>query len=354
MYGIEQPSSQRRGLWAIIGIVVLVLIIGGVSFVGYNLILDKDGETSTPEVTVIKTQVVAEAATDTVPPPPPTDTATSAPDTRPETTPTTTAPTAVPLTDTPTPIPTLRPLPEVITIGVRAQVSIGADYTLNLRDQPSQAGTVINQLADGTEVDVLQGPEQDGDLRWWKVNGGAGYLGWVVDAFGGETWLTPVNWTDQVTSTIPLEAEPTLTPTLESPTAAPVVTPTVAPEATPMPAPTTALTPTATSETLPTASPVVTATPVLSPTATPEGGIPSPTVGGRAQVTTQYQYINLRDEPGQGTNVIGQLANGTVVTILDGPQDVDDLRWWKVQDDQGNVGWAAERVGAEVLLVPIQ
>jgi uncharacterized protein YgiM (DUF1202 family) len=93
---------------------------------------------------------------------------------------------------------------------------------------------------------------------------------------------------------------------------------------------------------------------VLSPTATPEGGIPSPTVGGRAQVTTQYQYINLRDEPGQGTNVIGQLNNGTIVTILDGPQDVDNLRWWKVEDEQGNVGWAAERVGAEVLLVPIQ
>jgi hypothetical protein len=353
MYGIEQPSSQRRGLWAIIGIVVLVLIIGGVSFIGYNLILNKDGEPSTPEVTVIKTQAVAEAATDTAPPPPPTNTVTSEPDTEPETLPTAT-PTAVPPTDTPTPIPTLRPPPEVITIGVRARVSIGAGYTLNLRDQPSRSGTAINQLADGTEVDVLEGPEQDGDLRWWKVNGGVGYFGWVVDAFGGETWLTPTNWTDQVTSTIPLAAEPTLTPTLASPTVTPVVTPTAPPAVTMAPTPTPVLTPTATSETPPTASPAMTPTPVLSPTATPEGGIPSPTVGGRAQVTTQYQYVNLRDEPGQGTNVIGQLTNGTIVTILDGPQDVDNLRWWKVEDDQGNVGWAAERVGAEVLLVPIQ
>jgi hypothetical protein len=326
------------------------LIIGGLFFAFYTLVLKKDGESSTPEVTVIKTQTVVADVTDTATAPLPTDTATSEPDTELPAT-ATTIPITISPTNTPTPIPTLRPPPEVITIGVRAQVSIGEGNALNLRDQPTRAGNAIAQLAHGVDVNVLDGPEYADDLRWWNVDGGADQVGWVVDALGGETWLVPIGWTDQMTLTPALTAEPTLTPTLASPTAIPVVTPTAtfAPTATP------ALTPTAIPETPPTATPVLspTATPVLSPTNTPEGGIPSPTVGGRAQVTTQYQFINLRDEPGQGTNVIAQLANGTVVTILDGPQDVTDLRWWKVDDGQGNVGWAAERVGAEVLLVPI-
>jgi hypothetical protein len=77
-------------------------------------------------------------------------------------------------------------------------------------------------------------------------------------------------------------------------------------------------------------------------------------VGGRAQVTTRYQFINLRGEPGLGTEPIGQLANGTIVEILEGPEEADDLRWWRVEDDEGNTGWAAERVPGEVLLTPIQ
>jgi hypothetical protein len=70
-------------------------------------------------------------------------------------------------------------------------------------------------------------------------------------------------------------------------------------------------------------------------------------------VTTRYQFVNLRGEPGLDAATIGQLPDGTVVTILGGPEEVDGLRWWRVEDDEGNVGWAAERVGGEVLLVPI-
>lgn len=336
MYGVGQSSPQRRSWLIIVGVVVLVLMLGGLFFAFYALVLKKDSETPTPEATATAVQLVSPIETTA---PPPTDTATSEPATS-------TASPTIPPTYTPLPTPTLRPPPEAITIGVRARVDIGEGNALNLRDQPSTAtGTVITRLVDGDEVDVVDGPQEADDLRWWNVNGGEGRVGWVVDAFGGEVWLVLVDWTDQLP---PLPApSPVLTPTATSTLTPTVAPPTATPEITPTATMTPTLAPAATPEITPTA------TPVLTPTATPEGGIPSPTVGGRAQVTTKYQFINLRAEPGLGTETIGQLQDGTVVTILEGPEEVDGLRWWKVDDGQGNIGWAAERVAEEVLLVPI-
>jgi hypothetical protein len=349
MYGVGQSPPQRRGWLVIIGVLLLVLVVLGLFFAFYTVVLKKDGESPAPEVTLTMVQVVSPAGTaaPSATVPPPTDTATP-----------TRIPTSTP-TDTPMPTPTLRPPPEAITIGVRARVNISEGLALNLRDLPTLSGsTVITRLVAETQVDVFDGPEDVGDMRWWNVNGGTGRVGWVVEAFGGETWLVPVGWTDQLP---PLStALPVVTPTATvTPTLAPVATATleVTPEATPVLTPTVApeVTPEATPVLTPTVAPEVTpeATPVLTPTATPEGGIPSPTVGGRAQVTTRYQFVNLRPEPGLGKEPIGQLQNGTIVTILEGPEEADGFRWWKVDDGQGNIGWAAERVAGEVLLTPL-
>lgn len=324
MYGVGQSSPQRRGLVVILGVFVIVLVLVGLFYAFYALVLNKDSAdaTATPETTSTVQSVGAVEGTAVLP----TDTPTSRPATP------TLMPT-MPPTNTPEPSPTLRPPPEVITIGVRARVNISEGLGLNLRDLPTLSGsTVITQLLGGSEVNVIDGPEDVGDLTWWNVNGGVDRVGWVVEAFGGETWLVPIGWSDQLPPLPAPEptAGPTLTPTLTLAPATPVVTPTATPEL------------------------AVTATPVLTPTATPEGGIPSPTVGGRAQVTTRYQFVNLRQEPGLGAETIGQLANGTIVSILEGPEEADDLRWWRVEDDQGNTGWAAERVAGEVLLTPIQ
>jgi hypothetical protein len=200
---------------------------------------------------------------------------------------------------------------------------------------PTLSGsTVITRLAASTAVDVTGGPEDVGDLRWWNVNAPQNQSGWMVEAFGGETWLVPIGWTDQM--------EPL-------PTAVPTATP--VPEATATLEATAAVTPTLE----PTATPEITATaaPDVTPTATLEGEVPSPTVGGRAQVMTRFEFINLRSAPGLASETIGQLDDGTIVTILDGPEEADDIRWWQVEDEEGNVGWAAERVASEVFLVPI-
>jgi hypothetical protein len=218
-------------------------------------------------------------------------------------------------------------------VGVRARVNISEGLGINLRDLPALSGsTVITQLTAESQVDVIDGPEEEDDLSWWNVDGGEDQVGWVVEGFGGETWLVPVGWTDEFPA-LP-GAEPTTTPT---------VTPTLAPAT---PVVTATLEPTATPEITPTA------TLVLTPTATPEGGIPSPTVGASVRVTTKYQFINLRNAPGLTGEIIGQLQDGTIVTILEGPDEADGFSWWKVEDSEDNIGWAAERSVEEVWLVP--
>ncbi len=330
MYGVGQPAPRRRGLLVVIGVIALALVLVLLFFAFYQLVLKDDSATSTPSPEVTATEQVAINPTeDSVPSS--TTTATSKPVPATPTTLPTLAPT---LTSEPT--ATLRPPAKVITIGVRARVNISEGLAINLRDQPTLSGsTVITQLVAGSEVDVVDGPEEADDLIWWNVNGGGEKAGWVVEGFAGETWLVPIGWSDELP---PLEdSTPTATPTVAAPEATPTVTATTTPT----------LPLTATPEITPTV------TPVLTPTVTPEGGIPSPTVGGQARVTTKFEFVNLRTGPGLSSDVIGQLADGTTVTILEGPEEADNLRWWRVDDGQENVGWAAERVGQEVFLVPI-
>jgi uncharacterized protein YgiM (DUF1202 family) len=329
MYGVGQSPPRRRGFIVIIGVVVLALILVGLFFAFYSLVLKEDTEAPSSTQEVPTTAQVVNVTDE--PSPPATTTATSKPATA-------TALPTIPATITPQPTITLRPPPEVITIGVRARVNISDGLAINLRDLPTLTGsTVITLLEAGSEVDVIDGPEDEGDLRWWNVDGSEGKDGWVVEAYGGETWLVPVGWAEE----LPPLLEPTPTPTATATAAAPEATSVVTPTTTPT------LQPTATTEITPTA------TSVLTPTATPEGGIPSPTVNGRVRVTTKYQFVNLRANPGLSAESVGQLQDGTIATVVEGPEEADGLNWWKVDDGQENVGWAAERVGGEVLLVPI-
>ena len=331
MYGVGQSPPRRRGPLVIIGVVVLVLVLIGLFYGFYSLVLN-NGDNGAPTPTAESTALAQEGtATQEQPEIAPTDTATSVP--VPATA--TTRPTALP-TNTAQATPTLKPPPEVITTGVRARVNISDGLAINLRDLPTLSGSVvITQLVAGSEVDVIDGPEDEADLRWWNVDGGKDRLGWVVEGYGGETWLVPVGWSDELPPISP--PMPTVTPTVSAPEATPVVTQTATPT----------LEPTATAEV------TATATPALTPTATVEGEIPSPQIGDRVQVTTRYEYVNLRSGPGLDAETIGQLANATIATVLEGPEEADAITWWKVDDGQGNTGWAAERVGTEVLLVPV-
>lgn len=64
--------------------------------------------------------------------------------------------------------------------------------------------------------------------------------------------------------------------------------------------------------------------------------------GMRAQVSPGVAN-RLRDNPGvTGTNVIGALAAGEIVTVLSGPQCQDNFAWYQVQTRTGQTGWTAQ------------
>lgn len=56
------------------------------------------------------------------------------------------------------------------------------------------------------------------------------------------------------------------------------------------------------------------------------------------------QQLNVRDNPGVlGTSVIFRSEEGTRFVVIDGPQLVDGLSWWRIQDPTNTTrtGWAA-------------
>lgn len=101
---------------------------------------------------------------------------------------------------------------------------------------------------------------------------------------------------------------------------------------------------------LPTITPVPTATP--SPTATAQ---PAATLqaGGTALIqTTGGDVLNVRGGPGRGFSVVTRLPGGTPVSLLEGPQDADGFRWWRIRTADGIEGWVVDEVDDAQTLVP--
>ena len=85
-------------------------------------------------------------------------------------------------------------------------------------------------------------------------------------------------------------------------------------------------------------------TPTPAPTAT---FTPTPVPGtalsaGQPARVTAPAGLNYRDAPNTSATLLGQLGTGQRVDVLEGPVDADGFTWWKLDDGQGNVGWAAE------------
>jgi hypothetical protein len=61
---------------------------------------------------------------------------------------------------------------------------------------------------------------------------------------------------------------------------------------------------------------------------------------------------NLRAEASTTATLVRYLPARLKVTVLDGPTDAEGYRWWKLDDGEGNVGWAVEHDGETDLLSP--
>ena len=125
---------------------------------------------------------------------------------------------------------------------------------------------------------------------------------------------------EEILSTDP-EPPATFEPEPTSTTPATDVAPTDAAEESPSPSPTATNAP-ATATLSPTTTPTITPTPVPSAVVNSEVG------------------LYLRPEPGS-TVELELLANGAVLTLLDGRETVDDVEWQEVRSAAGNEGWVA-------------
>lgn len=105
---------------------------------------------------------------------------------------------------------------------------------------------------------------------------------------------------------------------------------------------------------LPTAAP----TDLPAPTATT---IPPPTptvvirhalnIGDQARISASAG-LNIREQPSAGAPFVVLLAQGKRVLVLEGPTVSEGYVWWKVDDNQGNIGWVAGSRGAEAWISP--
>jgi hypothetical protein len=95
-------------------------------------------------------------------------------------------------------------------------------------------------------------------------------------------------------------------------------------------------------------------TPTPAPTATftptPEPGVAL--VAGEPARVTAPAGLNFRAEPSTGAELLGELGTGQIVSVTDGPVAADDFIWWRLDDGEGNIGWAAEGDGETEWISP--
>ncbi len=111
------------------------------------------------------------------------------------------------------------------------------------------------------------------------------------------------------------------------------------PQATPTSAPTATIVPTAM------AVPTATSIPTVVPTDTPvPTATPAPAIGPGGQVIvqgTEGQQLRLRAGPALDNVTLRILDEGTKLTVLEGPEASDGFQWWRVQTEDGLIGWVA-------------
>lgn len=96
------------------------------------------------------------------------------------------------------------------------------------------------------------------------------------------------------------------------------------------------------------ASVPITATVSISSTVAVATPLPAPTGGAFAinqqvQVTgTEGEGIRFRTGPGLSYVTTTILEDGTILTVVGGPETVDGFTWWRLQTDAGAIGWAVE------------
>lgn len=102
---------------------------------------------------------------------------------------------------------------------------------------------------------------------------------------------------------------------------------------------------------VPTDTPVPQVTATLTPTNPPPTGGNVLAPGQPARVNAPAG-LNYRESPSANGALLGQFGTGQLVTVLEGPVSADNFTWWRIDDGQGNAGWAADGDGETEWLTP--
>lgn len=89
----------------------------------------------------------------------------------------------------------------------------------------------------------------------------------------------------------------------------------------------------------PTFTPFPTSTPQPTPT------LPAQiTIGGYVKVLgSEADQLSYRSGPGLNYTRRRLLHDGTILKVLDGPEQANDLTWWRLEGEEGDIGWAADK-----------
>lgn len=80
----------------------------------------------------------------------------------------------------------------------------------------------------------------------------------------------------------------------------------------------------------------------VAPTSAPTPAIKI-AVGAKVKVEgTDGSGVRLRAGPGLDFVTFKSIKDGVVLEVLGGPEQADKYTWWRLKDDTGTVGWAAD------------
>jgi hypothetical protein len=78
-----------------------------------------------------------------------------------------------------------------IKVGDLVQVTTLEGRVLTLRDAANKDAAPVARILPGTVFTVRAGPESQGDLTWWQIEGDQ-VKGWAAEGDGTDRWLTPI------------------------------------------------------------------------------------------------------------------------------------------------------------------
>jgi len=233
-------------------------------------------------------------------------------------------------------------LPSILQIGSSAQVSNTDGIPLRVREAPG--GAVLTEITEGTQFDVLGGPECFDGYTWWQIELASGTAGWSAEGDNEDYWVAVVTAPTAV-STETVASTATLIPTE-------AVTDSTQEEATPV---LTVAQDTTTETTDADTTEEVVDTPAGDGNcgASPESRI---NVGMNVMVQAAGGSLAFRANPLDSAPV-AQLPDQTILPVVGGPACRTGYRQWQVRATIDGVlrdGWVSEGTLTRYFLEPTE